>query len=433
MKSGFSRNTSTWIYKILYPWVSRGQKWFFEKLEVEGSQVFPVNRPVLLIGNHQNAMMDPLIFCNVVPKQLHWLTRSDVFKKGLIAEFLYKLNMLPIYREKDGVADQMARNEIVFQACRDRMSKGAVLAMFPEGSHRGKKQLMTPLKKGFARLAFSSIDQDPSLINMVILPVGLEYSSFINARPKVFVKFGNPIEVESYYNIYSVDNNKGISALIRKATEELSAVMIDIRNEEVYEHAINLQPIIEMKGGGRLHEKWLSFKQFTEKLNSGDDWLISRTNSLSQLLNKHNLTAEDYCYFNEPRRELYILQTCVELIFAIPGLVAFFPLYWLTERFIQKNVQDELFYNSIRLAFYTFLSPFYILGLMLMTWGVFGFTFSITWMGLFFWLGTGLFASSFVVLKRKALGILKVGKFKKSKKNQWVEIHEKAQELQKRL
>ena len=46
--------------------------------------------------------------------------------------------MLPIYREKDNVADQMERNEEVFKVCRERLSKGAVIAMFPEGSHRGK-------------------------------------------------------------------------------------------------------------------------------------------------------------------------------------------------------------------------------------------------------------------------------------------------------
>jgi len=52
------------------------------------------------------------------------------------------------------------------------------------------------------------------------------------------------------------------------------------------------------------------------------------------------------------------------LLFAIPaavGALVYFAIYYITESFVKKVVRDPLFKNSIRAAFWTFITPVWLL------------------------------------------------------------------------
>jgi hypothetical protein len=102
----------------------------------------------------------------------------------------------------------------------------------------------------------------------------------------------------------------------------------------------------------------------------------------------------------------------------------------LTEYFIQKNIQDELLYNSIRLAFYTFLAPIYLLFL----YAVFALLFpSLPFfdklMGGLFFVSTGLFLVAWHKTKRKVIGYRK-GK-SLSNHERWNELIEVRNQIKK--
>jgi len=359
----YPTGNSSFAYSLVYPWVAKGEEYFFDGFYIKGTENFPNDGPIMLVGNHQNAMLDPLVFCKVIPRQLHWLARSDVFKNPMVAKILYRLNMLPIYREKDKVADQMERNESVFSVCRTRLSKGAVIAMFPEGSHRGKKQLMTPLKKGFARLAFSSIERDPSLMELKIVPIGLDYSDFYSYHPRVILEMGKPIAVKDFWSDYLVDQNRAINALLKSTQETLSGLMVDIRDDDAYDHLIRMAPVIEAAHVGDTVSQWQHYRQFCNRYTEISSEEKAVLHSLDQSLSAAGLTAEEMeLSRNDSNWKLNLLWT-IEALPGFLGKLFYYPHYAITEKFIKKNIQDELFFNSIRLASYTFLSPIYI-GLM---------------------------------------------------------------------
>lgn len=354
----FPTKTSSWVYTMLYPWVSKGVDLFVGDLAVVGLQNIPADGPLMLIANHQNAMFDPLICCKVFPRQLHWLTRSDVFKNKKIASFLHSIHMLPIYREKDQVVDQLERNEEVFKVCRERLSKGAVIAMFPEGSHRGKKQLMTPLKKGFARLAFSSIEKDPRLMNLKILPMAIDYSSFVDYQPVILLKIGEPIPLKNFWQQYSEDANKAVSQLVKEAADALSSLMVDIKCDEHYDELIALTPLFYHNLSKNRHDGFARFQRLV------NDWSALKDDRKKEYLRYVQITKEMGITVNslemyEVAQWRFHFSYGIEWLPAALGRLAYGPLYWFTEKFIQKNVKDELFYNSIRLAFFTFLTPIY--------------------------------------------------------------------------
>jgi 1-acyl-sn-glycerol-3-phosphate acyltransferase len=391
------------LYSFLQPWVANGQEFFFDGFHVNGIENFPKDCPVILVGNHQNAMLDPLVFCRVIPKQLHWLARSDVFKNPMAAKFLYQLHILPIYREKDKVEGQMEKNEAVFATCRTRLSNGAVIAMFPEGSHRGKKQLMTPLKKGFARLAFSSVEKDNNLMDLKIVPVGMDYSDFYNYHPRMIFEFGEPIAIKDFWDIYTEDPGRGVNALLKATQERLSSLMVDFRDDEAYDMLMEMAPSIEAFAEGDTIQKWQHYREYCNAYSEVSDIDKQSLDAYWQALRSAEMSADALEESLKPQSWKWKALWCIEAIPGLLGRLLYFPHYWITEKFIQKKIEDELFYNSIRIASFTFLTPFYLL----LIWSLIANTTTIAngwythvW-GLLLLMSLGMFGISWTRLNRK--------------------------------
>ncbi len=418
-KSVYPTSKKSWLYSLVYPWVSNGLELFFDGFHVKGLENFPSSGPIMLVANHQNAMIDPLICCRIVPHQLHWLTRSDVFKNPTVAKFLYGLNMLPIYREKDKVADQSQKNEVVFEVCRTRLSKGAVISMFPEGSHRGKKQLMIPLKKGFARLAFSSIEQDPELMDMKIVPMALDYSDFYLKHPRLIVEVGSPIALKDFWEDYKEDNNRAINNLIKSVHSSLSSLMVDIKDDLDYEMLESLAPVFEGLKQKNSVESWRQYRDFCNGYSEVDEKEKEELRAYYRQAQSLQLDVKEIeAYFQTKFKQWFFW-----IIECIPGLLGkalYAPLSIFTEQFIQKNVQDELFYNSIRFAFFTFLSPFYTL----LIWTVFMVVLPVHGlmnhlMLLAVIVSLGLFSISWARFNIKIGAVLKVKRFQRNQPSDW--------------
>ncbi len=418
-KSIYPTSKKSWLYSLVYPWVSKGLDLFFDGFHVKGLENIPQSGPIMLVANHQNAMIDPLICCRVVPQQLHWLTRSDVFKNPTVAKFLFGLNMLPIYREKDKVTDQSQKNEAVFEVCRTRLSKGAVISMFPEGSHRGKKQLMIPLKKGFARLAFSSIEQDPKLMDMKIVPMALDYSDFYLKHPRLIVEVGSPIAIKDFWEDYKEDNNRAINNLIKSVHSSLSTLMVDIKDDSDYEMLESLPPVFEGLKQKDSVESWRQYRDFCNRYSEVDEKEREDLSTYYHQVQAHGLSVKEVeTFFKNTFSDWFFW--FVELIPGLLGKALFAPLSVFTERFIKKNIQDELFYNSIRFAFFTFLSPFYTL----VIWTVFMFVLPVHGlmnhlMLLAVIVSLGLFSISWARFNIKIGAVLKVKRFQRTERSNW--------------
>ena len=82
--------------------VSWGLQNYFGKIEVHGESQVPASGAVLFTVNHQNAFLDALLIATTNKRYTHFLVRADVFKFSWARRFFRTLNMLPIYRWRDG-------------------------------------------------------------------------------------------------------------------------------------------------------------------------------------------------------------------------------------------------------------------------------------------------------------------------------------------
>ncbi len=178
---------------------------YFKKIRLEGLANIPKDKPLLVTPNHQNAFLDALIVGAFIPKELHFLTRADVFNKWTIPLMKW-VNMMPVYRIRDGYG-KLSKNEEVFDGCKEIFDQNKSILIFPEGNH-GKEYFLRPLTKGAARLALQSqVSLEKSLM---VLPVGLNYFDHQSANSTVIVQFGEPIIVSDYLEAFENHQATGL-------------------------------------------------------------------------------------------------------------------------------------------------------------------------------------------------------------------------------
>jgi 1-acyl-sn-glycerol-3-phosphate acyltransferase len=190
---------------------------YFKKIRVEGKTNLPKNRPVILVANHQNALIDPLLLATHTRLNPWFLTRAAVFSNPVVCKLLHFIRMLPVYRLRDGFST-IQQNQRTFDDTYEVLRKNGTVVIFAEGSHSLVRNLR-PLSKGFTRMAFGLKEKYPEL-EPLILPVGIAFSAHKRSGSLVRISFGKPIPV---------DMPSSQSGKLTKSVEKaLKALLVDI-------------------------------------------------------------------------------------------------------------------------------------------------------------------------------------------------------------
>lgn len=206
---------------------------FYRRIVILNQEKVPKNAHLLFTGNHQNALMDALVFLFGFKGRLVFISRSDIFKNPVIAAILYFLRMLPIYRIHDGLSE-VRKNDTMLLKTIEVIKKKIGLVIMAEGNH-GDQHKLRPLKKGFARIAFQTEEANDFKLNMQVVPVGIDYSNYKNFRSELLINFGNPIPVSEFYETYKETPAIAINQIKQRLADELKSLMVHIKSEKHYD------------------------------------------------------------------------------------------------------------------------------------------------------------------------------------------------------
>lgn len=127
-------------------------------------------------------------------RPLFFLVRGDFFRKPIFNFLMRALNMIPIFRARDGNFRDLKSNYESFDACYQALRQNKTIMIFPEGNAVHEKRLR-PIKKGISRMAYGAFQQYPDMEDLYIVPVGISYTYSERPRSEMMVSCGEAISV----------------------------------------------------------------------------------------------------------------------------------------------------------------------------------------------------------------------------------------------
>jgi len=151
------------VVQLLKILIQAGLWLFCHKIYLKNKQLFKTKGPLLIIANHPNSFLDALIIGSYYERRVYFLARGDAFKNPIHRFFLESLNMIPVYRLREG-KEFLHLNDYAFTRSIDLLSKGFAVLIFIEGICVNSNVLQ-PFKKGTARIleGVQKLSVDPKI------------------------------------------------------------------------------------------------------------------------------------------------------------------------------------------------------------------------------------------------------------------------------
>lgn len=354
-----------WYNSVKYV-VKLAIKLFYRRIEIIGFDRYPKSGPILLAPNHQNAFMDAMIPAVFAPRPIHFLVRADVFKSPFARWLFHSLNMMPVYRQRDGISN-LAKNEQVFEDCFKILRSNGTLLIFPEAGHLGEHRLR-PLSKGFTRIVFGALESNENL-DINIVPLGLNYSNYQDSQSRLLINFGEPIPVRNYLEMHTENPAKAMTALRAEVQEKLEAEIVHIPREDAG-RAFDIEldriwPFYLQRSAGfsrpvQEHNFYKKREQTILKIPEGAGY-FRKLFIYDVEMDKRKLRAP-FFFIGQKDPGYWILQTIFLLIVLPLFLLSWVlnaPGYFIISTILNKYVSDKQFYSSIKLVGSLFLFPIF--------------------------------------------------------------------------
>ncbi|MBI9068840.1 MAG: 1-acyl-sn-glycerol-3-phosphate acyltransferase [Salinivirgaceae bacterium] len=413
---------------------------FYKRFTIVGKKNIPKNKPVIFAINHQNALMDALTARAAMKGQPIFMTRADIFKKPAIAKILRFFKLLPIFRIRDGIKN-LQNNNAVFEETIRVLENNKYLAILPEGSHFGQRRLRV-LKKGLARIAFQAEERNNFELDVQVVPVGLDYTNYINFGSNVLVKFGEPFAISKFKDIFLENNQKGMNALTQELSERMISNMLHINdvdnyqeieiikdlciNNLVYNKEINSDHLSIVEKSQLIADKIIEIKQSdANKFNELSEKAIQVNKGINKLnLRYWTLNKSKYSIIGNLFNSLLQLILLPFFIFGfIPNIAPFYlPVY------LSKNIKDPQFLSSVRFSISIFsFTIFYLIYLILLLVFIKPFYLALSVFVAFPFFG--YFSFTYYVWVKKTFAKYRVNKLLRTKNMTWREVVRSNQEI----
>ncbi len=222
---------------------------FYRRLEVVGAERVPSGGGALLLLNHPNALVDPMLVLALSPRPVVFLAKAPLFRLPVIGQLVRASGAIPVERRQDPGGD-VARNHTMFAQVQEALSVGRCIALFPEGVSHSDPQLH-PFKTGAARIALGAAAAG---IDVRIVPAGLFYTAKSTFRSAALLSVGESILVEG--------NRPGAEpdqASVRLLTDQLEDALAEVTLQADRHDSMSIASRVELlltsgdaADGGRL-------------------------------------------------------------------------------------------------------------------------------------------------------------------------------------
>ena len=326
---------------------------WFRQVEVCGAERVPLGRPLVLVANHVNGLIDPLLLLAPLPVQPQLLAKSTLWKIPILRPFLRLAGSIPVYRPQDQA--DTSRNVETFARAGEVLAKGGAVGLFPEGkshSHPG----LQPLRTGAARIVLEAERKHPGL-GVRIVPVGLLFDARETFRSHALVQVGEPVDPTSEIAQQETDPTGAVRTLTARIDEALKEVTL---NYETWEDArliaraadLYRRRAPELPGRGRLSEGFVYRQAFLEGYRTLRERHPERVAAAAEAVREYDRLLRAFDLRDDQVAAAYppspvlrfvgrtLLRLLLHLPVAVVGTVLSYPVYRIVGPLVRRLTRN---------------------------------------------------------------------------------------------
>ncbi len=183
------RRATDWVLA----WIARlATRMAFRSVEVEGFGAVRRGTPTLVVANHFNGFVDPVVVVAALRRLPRFLAKATLWKIAVVRPLLALAGLVAVERPEDGKG--VDGNAGAFVKAEHALAEGGVVAIFPEGTTHDEPRLVR-VRTGAARIALGA--HHAGVRGLQILPVGLTFEDKLALRSRVLVRAGTPIDLDA--------------------------------------------------------------------------------------------------------------------------------------------------------------------------------------------------------------------------------------------
>jgi 1-acyl-sn-glycerol-3-phosphate acyltransferase len=238
------------VYVFLRAFIGACLDLFYRRSSLGGA--IPAEGPIVLVGNHPNGLVDPMLVARISPRPVRFLGKAPLFKMPVVGALMRAVGALPVYRQQDSPGEQ-SKNEETFEACHTALVERSAICIFPEGVSHSVPHLQR-MKTGAARIAIGAELGHGFTLGVRVVPVGLTYRNKHRFRGQVATEVGEPISVSDLKEQAVKDPRAAAELLTLRIGEAISRLTVNVEKWEDL-------PVLEAAAMIYAREKGLSLKE----------------------------------------------------------------------------------------------------------------------------------------------------------------------------
>ena len=231
------------LYELLRGTASIALRWYYADIAVQGRERVPRDGPLLVVANHPNALIDPLLVGTTLPRRVLLTAKATLFEHSALAVLLRSVGVVPLRRAKDEQHDRGSstvvpeRNAGAFVQVTSALRAHQTVLVFPEGISHDDPTL-APLKSGVARMALQANRDGVARIRL--LPIGLVFEEKERPGSRVLVRIGDSLDLDEWIAQHSAEPQELMQALEAR----LRGVTLNFASSERAARAVHLARVL---------------------------------------------------------------------------------------------------------------------------------------------------------------------------------------------
>lgn len=353
------------FYRAFRALASLALRLFFRVEEpIDPTGALKLEGPVIYVGNHPNALIDPGLLLILAKRQVTFLAKEPLFRMPVLGQIMRGMGALPIFRKQDGPGDT-TKNEGTLTASVGALVQGRAITLFPEGKSHSEPQL-AELKTGAARIALEAARQGAAV---KLVPVGITYEAKNRFKSRVHVQVGRVIEAKDFVEGPKEDPHEAARRLTAVIADALRQVTLNLDAWEdlpILQTAEELYALSQGERAGSA-ERFKAFARgmslLREEQPARFERLKAQLAAYRERLALLSVSPDDLSSKYRPRTVAFFVVRNVLALLSLPlvavGFATFVIPYYLPLLAVSASKVEEDTESTVKVLTLLLLAPFW--------------------------------------------------------------------------